>query len=174
MIRYFYIFSLFLFLVIPSCQLLIDKNDSRINPYLEKFEFLCKMYKEDCSGYKKFKYKIEVIPRDLFRIITNDKSVVIGQCNFLSGKITIDENFFKRSSNLDIEMVVLHEIGHCFFNKRHDDSMPSIMNSYKSSVHLYEHFYNYYLNDFFKCKKNCPIIKFDENFYTKRLTGFKK
>jgi predicted metal-dependent hydrolase len=158
---------LFLFFIVPSCQTLLIKNDDRLKPYLDKFIDLCVLYKKDCSSYMDYKYVVEPIPTDIFSLLEGKKSRVIGRCNRILKKITVDENFFNRATSLEIEMVVIHEIGHCVFDMNHSDEYASIMNSFASSYYIYHTFYSYFINEFFKCKENCPFLKFDENFYKK-------
>lgn len=159
--------SLFLFSLINSCQHLFTENDKRLYVYLNKFKNLCSLYKKDCSGYDNYKYVIEPLNEGIFSLFKEKNVKTIGRCNRVSKKISIDEKFFKSATNLEIEMVVLHEVGHCVFNMNHLDKYPSIMNSYSTSYYIYRSFYGYFINEFFKCKKGCPNLKFDENFYKK-------
>ncbi len=50
---------------------------------------------------------------------------VAGRCNFnfrQPNRITIDEQFWERSSPLFKEMIVFHELGHCFLFRDHDET----------------------------------------------------
>ena len=47
---------------------------------------------------------------------------VAGQCQFghyINNHITIDRNYWNRSSTMDREFVVFHELGHCFLLRGH-------------------------------------------------------
>lgn len=51
-----------------------------------------------------------------------DDGNVIGLCQYgryINNHITIDKQFWNRSSNLAREMVVFHELGHCFLGRDH-------------------------------------------------------
>lgn len=63
---------------------------------------------------------------------------VAGQCQFghyINNHITIDQNYWNRSSTIDREFVVFHELGHCFLLRGHledsfnNGSCVSIMRS---------------------------------------------
>ncbi len=50
------------------------------------------------------------------------QSRVLGQCNyqrFNHNRVTIDETFWNRTSDLGKEFVVFHELGHCFLLRDH-------------------------------------------------------
>jgi len=51
-----------------------------------------------------------------------DDGNVIGRCQYgryINNHVTIDRQFWNRSSNLAREMVVFHELGHCFLGRDH-------------------------------------------------------
>lgn len=53
---------------------------------------------------------------------------VIGTCEygrFFNNHITIDDEFWARSSVLGKEFVVFHELGHCFLNRDHKEDSTS-------------------------------------------------
>lgn len=53
---------------------------------------------------------------------------VIGTCEygrFFDNHITIDDEFWNRSSVLGREFVVFHELGHCFLNRGHNEDSTS-------------------------------------------------
>jgi len=59
--------------------------------------------------------------------LTNENNV-IGTCQyggFTADRITIDDLFWERSSNLGKEFVVFHELGHCFLHREHLEDSTS-------------------------------------------------
>ncbi|GAA5219448.1 putative metallopeptidase [Membranihabitans marinus] len=62
----------------------------------------------------------------------------VGQCSYSPDqprKITLDQNYWNRASELEKEYLVFHELGHCYLEKLHNDNKNefgacvSIMNS---------------------------------------------
>lgn len=85
-------------------------------------------------------------------------------CQRTSRTIGVDLEFFMRATDEQIEEVILHEFGHCQFNRRHNDEIfpysdgannrmafcpVSIMTSkvLASSNHCYREFREYYLHE---------------------------
>ena len=59
------------------------------------------------------------------RVQEIEQSRVLGQCNyqrFNHNRVTIDETFWNRTSDLGKEFVVFHELGHCFLLRDHLES----------------------------------------------------
>lgn len=55
-------------------------------------------------------------------------SQVIGQCSYSSNnphRVTIDKPFWNQASDLAREFVVFHELGHCYLDRVHDESMDA-------------------------------------------------
>lgn len=53
---------------------------------------------------------------------------VAGRCNYnfrQPNRVTIDEQFWNRSSNSFREMIVFHELGHCYLFRDHDERILS-------------------------------------------------
>lgn len=53
---------------------------------------------------------------------------VAGRCNYnfrQPNRVTIDEQFWNRSSNSFREMIVFHELGHCFLFRDHEERILS-------------------------------------------------
>ena len=155
-------FSLFLFLFVPSCQTMNKKTDKRLQPYIDTFLSLCSKYKTNCDGWKNYKYLIMPIPKTILEVLSPKEAVTIGRCNRINNTVIIDEKYFNNSSISHIESTVIHELGHCVLRKSHvDEDIPSIMNPYSMSDWIYTKYYQQLMNDFFKCKKNCPKVQFD-------------
>jgi len=57
------------------------------------------------------------------KIIEIDENHVVGQCSYGRGfnpnRVTIDDRFWSRSSDLFKEFIVFHELGHCFLLRGH-------------------------------------------------------
>lgn len=103
--------------------------ESPLWPYFERFEkeaatrgIIVDLVAEQISG------TIEPI----------DQATVVGTCSyggFSPGRIVIDSDFWSRASTLGKEMIIFHELGHCFLHRDHkegrrpDGSCVSIMRS---------------------------------------------
>jgi len=55
----------------------------------------------------------------------NGKKGVIGTCNFVSERITIDTKYWKKSTNIEKESLIFHELGHCQLNRQHTSPKTS-------------------------------------------------
>jgi hypothetical protein len=54
-----------------------------------------------------------------------DEAGVAGSCQYgsaISNHVTIDETFWRKSSNSFKEFIVFHELGHCALNRGHDET----------------------------------------------------
>jgi hypothetical protein len=166
-----FIISLFLFLLVPSCQTIGKNTDKRLEPYINRFLSLCNSYKTNCSAWKSYKYLIVPIPKTVIDLIKPEKdSKTIGRCNHFNKVITIDETYFKTASIAHIESTVIHEMGHCVLKKSHvPDTEYSIMNAFALSDWVYIRFYQHLMDEFFQCKKNCPKVEFNVKKYESKL-----
>lgn len=86
-----------------------------------------------------------------------------GNCHTgtLSGRsITIDATLWASLSEEDRQVLILHELGHCVLNRRHDDTNigspiegvihRTIMNSHRVDGHEFENARDYYLTELFQ------------------------
>lgn len=160
------VFSLFLYGT-PSCTTIpSERVDKKLMPYVNKFLTLCKAYNYDCSGWKKVTIHINPIGKDFIDKILPTKGSTIGRCNIPYQRITIDTDFFNRSSHADIEATIMHELGHCLFMRKHIDThYPSIMNAYAMDDSLYVQLYQELMNEFFECNDNCPKVSYNQERY---------
>lgn len=85
---------------------------------------------------------------------------VVGMCNHnvdTPNHVVLDKDFWTRSSSLKKELIVFHELGHCYFGMGHRDEAhedgrcKSIMRSGMGGcMDIYtENYRNDYLNEFF-------------------------
>ena len=114
--------------------------DPEFQPYVDKFMELgnishmsVDMYFEDQTGY------------------------IIGTC-LVRGqerRIEIDPAWWWSANNLDREIVIFHELGHCVLNQRHRDNLlfdgcsGSVMNTYHIGSYCYGLHYDYYIQELF-------------------------
>ncbi len=64
-----------------------------------------------------------------------DEDNVAGLCSYgyaSPGNITIDQAFWNRSNNLSREMILFHELGHCFLKRDHKEDV--FANGYCQSI----------------------------------------
>ena len=62
------------------------------------------------------------------RIVAINDGNVIGRCRYNShhpNAINIDRSYWERASELDREMVVFHELGHCYLDRGHTERTTS-------------------------------------------------
>lgn len=73
--------------------------------------------------------EIDLIARGITGSIEDiDMDNVVGICNHNPNSpnhVTIDETFWMRSSSLRKEMIIFHELGHCYMNLGHRDEANS-------------------------------------------------
>ncbi len=100
----------------PSPEPVVGMDD-RVKPYVERFEDYGKYTYADGS-YKIPEMKIAVRPLDNFNILLIG-SGALGYCSWLSKTIVIKEKFWKNASDVEKEMVVFHELGHCALDRLH-------------------------------------------------------
>ncbi|GJM28305.1 MAG: hypothetical protein DHS20C17_09400 [Cyclobacteriaceae bacterium] len=62
-------------------------------------------------------------------ILEIDETHVLGRCSFpraQPNRVTVDQTFWNRGSDLFREFVVFHELGHCFLLRSHlEDQLPN-------------------------------------------------
>jgi hypothetical protein len=79
----------------------------------------------------------------------------LGVCYMGTGQIRINQNLWRVLNNLSREELIFHELGHCLFNRYHENSLlpngrpASIMNQYHLGATIYSGNYRYYLEEFF-------------------------
>lgn len=87
------------------------------------------------------------------------KDGVVGICYFLKNKVEISREYWNRASDLQKELLVFHELGHCVLHYyghneqwiiRDKEAIPnSIMYPYLISDKIYERHKGYYINELF-------------------------
>ncbi len=115
-------------ILVASCQkdetLQIEDGypevDPALWPYFERFE---------AEGLQRG-LLIDLNDAQIIGLIENiHESDVVGQCSYGysdPGTITIDQNFWSSAGTLEREMIVFHELGHCYLDRIHlDDAFPS-------------------------------------------------
>lgn len=103
---------------------------------------------------------LNLVDLEITGVIENiQENGVAGTCQY--GRhihhVTIDRNFWNRSSSLIREMVVFHELGHCVLDRGHEESQNdngvclSIMNSGTTScaVAYNQNNRDFYINELF-------------------------
>ncbi len=125
--------------------------DSRLIPYFQSFEYEATLRGIDIN--------FETFPiNGYIRSIQEDD--IAGTCNYHQGEpnvVTIDLEFWNASSNLRREMVVFHELGHCYLGRDHREAAfdngicTTIMNSGTSGCFVAYTSENreYYLDELF-------------------------
>lgn len=134
-----------------------DRPDQVFQPYVERFEH-------------NFNVKINNIGMNFNSL--NDDTVGICYYNITGNYIEIDRGFWDKSNDLTREVLIFHELGHCFMYLDHDDnyidmgdqiSPRSIMFPYVLSSKTYAKYKNYYINElnekYLQNKKNSDRIK---------------
>lgn len=127
--------SIFLvFFLFFSCQkeeikpIFYQNVAEELHPYFQKFELEAARRGKTCSLAE-----TDIIGR--FGTLRKD---VVGLCSRRAQReIIIDKWFWERSSELSKELIVFHELGHCFLKRKHsnkqsnDGTCSSIMRSGK-------------------------------------------
>lgn len=88
--------------------------DERLWPYFERFE---------TAGIERG-FDVDLVASRITGVIEDlDGEHVAGQCttfgNFRPGRVTLDAEFWNRSSDIFKEFIVFHELGHCFLDRDH-------------------------------------------------------
>lgn len=142
--------------------------DPRLKPYVETFLKYCKLYKTDCSKTAKFKIVLVKIPdrKELFKLLGLPFGTVIGQCWERSNEIHISEDYYKSSTPVEMESLLIHELGHCILDLDHtEDTETDIMNPFSLPGYVYLRHYNELINRYFNCTDFCPVIEYNESTY---------
>ena len=135
--------------VAVSCSTL--RTDKALDPYVDRFVH--------DMGFNKSVMKGHVITFET--VVSPDEGYnILGQCNYLTGKVTVDPKFFfgtftpeRRKTGL-----VYHELGHCVCLLDHDDKMleddcpASLMHSYLPDNRCMQRHWKKYVADLYdKC-----------------------
>jgi hypothetical protein len=141
--------------------------DKQLIPYVETFKQLCKTYGKDCSITDKFNIKFKDFkPYHQLYEMLGFKGRVIGHCWRDSREIDISIEYYLTAHNAEIEQLLVHELGHCVLDLEHtEEDKLAIMNPYSLYYTAYLAGYNELMNDFFGCKENCPVVKFNKERY---------
>lgn len=88
--------------------------DERLWPYFERFE---------TTGIERG-FDVDLVASRITGVIEDlEGEHVAGQCTsfggFRPGSVTLDAEFWNRSSDLFKEFIVFHELGHCFLDRDH-------------------------------------------------------
>lgn len=86
-------------------------------------------------------------------VLKNPRYVAV--CRYTENTIIVSTTIWKRLSIAEREQTILHELGHCLLNQRHDDTETNLMSSvgFMSEKH-YVKYYDYLIRRLFKdCKK---------------------
>jgi hypothetical protein len=81
-------------------------------PYIEMFKVTAEKYNVDTSELHNIIYEFKEL----------DAAATVGQCEG-SYYITIDPIFWNRATNIEKKILIFHETGHCFLNRRHKETL---------------------------------------------------
>jgi len=86
-------------------------------------------------------------------VLKNPRHIAI--CKYNQDVVTVSITHWKRLSIVEREQTILHELGHCLLNQRHDDTEKNLMNSAGfASKRDYVKYYDYLIRRLFKdCRK---------------------
>lgn len=100
-----------------------SKNTEEIYNYPNVDERLYEYFKKFEEEGKKRGIIVNLVKSNIYGSITkiNVKGVV-GLCNNSNNKVTIDEDFWARSSHSSKELIVFHELGHCCLQLLHNNA----------------------------------------------------
>jgi len=94
---------------------LYENVDEALWPFFKRFE----------AEGKARGLAIDIDARGITGIIEElHEDRVAGQCSYSYSsprKITIDQEFWERSNNAYREMIIFHELGHCYLNRGHKE-----------------------------------------------------
>lgn len=139
-------FRFFLFLVcliIASC--VKEQNDNLIAEELFIDEALAPYFERFKEEGAKRGLDIDLVERRIEGYIANlDGDNVVGQCSYSATsprRVTIDQSYWNQVTDLQRELVIFHELGHCYLERSHLDDQTnraciSIMNSGTSGCRL--------------------------------------
>lgn len=153
------------FTVIPACRSVFAAPhiDKQLRPYVNQFLKYCHQYERDCSSIADFKIEFDSLA-DVKVFFPG----VVGICTPADKTILINTEYFNEEGFARREQLVFHELGHCILKLDHTDpDTIQIMHPSTLPGNVYLQLYPILMNDFFGCKTNCPIVKFDRTRYTK-------
>jgi len=126
----------FLLLFMPSCQ----KEEIQPITYLDVAEELCPYFQKFEEEAAARGLIIDLAAAHITGRLSTIQDGYIGLCASTGERqIVIDENFWRRSSEMSKELAVFHELGHCFLERGHlnertaDGTCASIMRSGKGT-----------------------------------------
>jgi len=118
-IPFFFLASLIFFLA--SCA----KNTEAIYHYSDVDKRLHEYFKKFEEEGKKRGLTVDLEKSNISgSIATINVNGIVGLCNYSANKVIIDEDFWTRSSNASKELIVFHELGHCYLHLSHN-TIPS-------------------------------------------------
>ncbi len=129
--------------------------DDRLKPYVKRFEDWGKWARKNDS-YKVPKLNIAIGPINDFNLGLISPGA-IGVCYYLAKPraILINESFWNNASDIEKEMVIFHELGHCALSRMHTTSIGpwrnrmSLMYPIIFSSNVYRRNRAYYMDELF-------------------------
>lgn len=86
--------------------------DEVLWPYFQAFE----------EEGKKRQLSIDLVAANVFGAIQELPSQeYVGYCGYQHNQVVIGADFWNRSSHYSRELIVFHELGHCYLNRQHDN-----------------------------------------------------
>lgn len=111
--------------------------------YYQEYQNLLKNY---CPSHNFYVNQVIIQPGNLDPVHTS----IIGTCfngKILSSIIIIDKSFWEIASNDQKYQLIMHEMSHCFINKRHIDNPFNYMYPYNDETLTKEVTKNQVIND---------------------------
>jgi len=137
-IKFFFIIYLFAFLC--SCK----KEAEELITYPDVSPELCPFFQSFEKEAAKRGLIVDLKNAGVKARFTKINGSVVGICSRNAvNEILIDQNFWDRSSHLSKELIVFHELGHCYLNKVHNNLVAangtcgSIMRNGNSCIDYY-------------------------------------
>ncbi len=110
------------------------KSPEEIYPYPNVDEQLHEYFKKFEEEGKKRGVNVDLIKSEVHGSLTKiNANSIVGICNKNTTRVIIDKDFWARSSNSSKELIIFHELGHCYLklphssNATHDGVCLSIM-----------------------------------------------
>jgi len=115
-------FELALILSISLLFLNCEKESLTINSYTKVSDELCPYFQRFEEEGAKREIAIDLEVEGIKAILTKLQDGHVGLCNRVGDReIIIDQDFWKKSSDLKKELIVFHELGHCYLGKSHNN-----------------------------------------------------
>lgn len=117
-----FIQSLELFFIISISLLFYTckKNTEEICIYPNVDEPLHKYFKKFEEEGKKRGVKVDLIKSKVYGSLTKiHANSIVGICDNNKTRVFIDKDFWDRSSDLSKELIIFHELGHCYLKLPH-------------------------------------------------------